>query len=111
MMISSLWGGSSERSSDLIEMRSKLEDFVRLMGTPNVSDILPVLAPFDLQGLVSKSRSIVFWFYGMFESVIKNRLKSGDYSSKDFLQIMLDINRRGDDKTSFTDTQVKACSW
>ncbi|GMJ14921.1 cytochrome P450, family 706, subfamily A, polypeptide 6 [Hibiscus trionum] len=108
VMISSLWGGSSERSSDLIEMRTKLEEFVRLMGAPNVSDILPVLAPFDLQGIESKSKNIVLWFYGIFESVIRKRLNIGDDGSKDFLQLMLEMNRRGDAKTSLTDNEVKA---
>ncbi|KAK9036697.1 hypothetical protein V6N11_078689 [Hibiscus sabdariffa] len=110
VMISSLWGGSSEKSSDLVEMRGKLGDFVRLMGTPNVSDIIPVFAPFDLQGIESKTRNIVVWFYGIFESVIKKRLKTGDDQSKDFLQVMLEMNRRarGDDKTSLTDMEVKA---
>ncbi|KAK8703393.1 hypothetical protein V6N13_021709 [Hibiscus sabdariffa] len=108
VMISSLWGGSSEKSNDLIEMRGKLEELVRLMGSPNVSDILPVFAPFDLQGIESKSRNIVLWFYGIFESVIKKRLKTGDDESKDFLQVMLEMNRRGDNKTSLTDMEVKA---
>ncbi|KAK8703392.1 hypothetical protein V6N13_021708 [Hibiscus sabdariffa] len=108
VMVSSLWGGSSEKGSDLIEMRGKLEEFVRLMGAPNVSDILPVFAPFDLQGIESKSRNIVLWFYEIFESVIKKRLKTGDDKSKDFLQLMLEMNRRGENKTSLTDMEVKA---
>ncbi|KAL4361684.1 hypothetical protein GQ457_04G038840 [Hibiscus cannabinus] len=108
VLIRSLWGGSSEKGSDLIEMRGKLEEFVRLMGAPNVSDIIPVFAPFDLQGIESKSRNIVVWFYGIFESVIKKRLKTGDDQSKDFLQVMLEMNHRGDNKTSLTDMEVKA---
>ncbi|KAE8694237.1 putative Cytochrome P450 [Hibiscus syriacus] len=108
VMISTLWGGSSETSSDLTEMRTRLDELTRLMGSPNVSDILPVLAPFDFQGIESKSKNIILWFYGIFESVIKNRLKIRDDGSKDFLQLMLEMNQTGDDKTSLSDYEIKA---
>ncbi|GMJ10864.1 cytochrome P450, family 706, subfamily A, polypeptide 6 [Hibiscus trionum] len=110
LMITSLWGGSSERSSDLIEFKKRLEEFVNLAGGPNVSDFLPLLAPFDLQGIESKSRKLLSWFYGKFESVIMNRLKTEDVGddqiSKDFLQQLLDLKQRGDDQIS--DNEIKA---
>ncbi|KAE8694236.1 CYP706 protein [Hibiscus syriacus] len=111
VMISTLWGGSSERSGDLIEIRKRLDEFVRLIGALNVSDILPVFAPFDLQGIVSKPKEHLSWFYGIFESVIMKRInekKITDKFSKDFLQQMLKLNQRGDDKTSLSIKGVKA---
>ncbi|KAK8503934.1 hypothetical protein V6N12_019102 [Hibiscus sabdariffa] len=115
VMISTLWGGSSERSSDLIELRKRLDEFVRLFLAPNISDIFPVLAPFDLQGIVSKSKKHISWFYGIFESVIMNRLKIAgdgkkivDEINKDFLQQMLELNQQGEDKTSLSINELKA---
>ncbi|KAK8650913.1 hypothetical protein V6N13_140534 [Hibiscus sabdariffa] len=107
LIITSLWGGSSERRSDLIELKKRLEEFVRLVGAPNVSDFLPVLAPFDLQGIESKSRKILSWFYEKFESVIMNRLKTEDVG-EDFLQQLLELNQRGDDQISLSDNEIKA---
>ncbi|GMJ14919.1 cytochrome P450, family 706, subfamily A, polypeptide 6 [Hibiscus trionum] len=115
VMISTLWGGSSERSCNLIELRKRLDEFVRLFLAPNVSDIFPVLAPFDLQGIVSKSKKHMSWFYEIFESVITSRLKSGDDGkkivdeiNKDFLQKMLELNQREDDKSYISINEVKA---
>ncbi|KAK9039807.1 hypothetical protein V6N11_014995 [Hibiscus sabdariffa] len=112
VMITTLWGGSSERSIDLIELKKGLEEFVRVVGAPNVSDFLPVLAPFDLQGLESKSKKLLSWFYGIFESEIMNRLRTEDDGnnisdpiSKDFLQQLLELNRRADDKISISDNE------
>ncbi|KAK8692699.1 hypothetical protein V6N13_070306 [Hibiscus sabdariffa] len=93
VMISTLWGGSSERSSDLIELRKRLDEF----------------------GIVSKSKKHISWFYGIFESVIMNRLKIGDDGkkivdeiNKDFLQQMLELNLRGDDKSFLSINELKA---
>ncbi|GMJ10865.1 cytochrome P450, family 706, subfamily A, polypeptide 6 [Hibiscus trionum] len=112
VMITTLWGGSSERSSDLIEFKKRIDEFIRLMGTPNVSDFLPVLAPFDLQGIQSKSKKLLSWFYGIFESMIMNRLKTEDAGkniSKDFLQQLLELNQTGDDgNISLSNDEVKA---
>ncbi|KAE8694235.1 CYP706 protein [Hibiscus syriacus] len=93
VMINMLWGGSSERNSDLIELRERLDEFVRLIGTPNVSDFFP--------------KNIVLWFYGIFESVIMNRLKTAN-DGKDFLQQLLELNQKGDDKICLSNHEVKA---
>ncbi|KAE8724988.1 hypothetical protein F3Y22_tig00009024pilonHSYRG00024 [Hibiscus syriacus] len=106
-MINILWGGLSERNSDLIELRKRLDEIVILIGTPNVSDIFPLLAPFDLQRIESKPKNIVSWFYEIFESVIMNRLKTANVG-KDFLQQLLELNQKGDDKISLPNHEVKA---
>ncbi|XVF12362.1 hypothetical protein REPUB_Repub08aG0110600 [Reevesia pubescens] len=117
VMISMLWGGSldGEEGSRLgIELRKRLAEFVGLLGAPNVSDLFPVLAPFDLQGIQSKTKKHLSWFYEIFESEIVSRTKNigegkkKEEISKDFLQQLLELNQRGDDKTSLSITQVKA---
>ncbi|KAE8720516.1 Nucleotide-sensitive chloride conductance regulator (ICln) family protein [Hibiscus syriacus] len=115
VMISTLWGGTSEGNTDLIELKKRLDEFVRLFLAPNISDIFPVIAPFDLQGIVSKSKKHLSWFYGIFESVIMNRLKlqdnrkkNDDKINRDFLQQMLELNQRGDGNSSLSNNEIKA---
>ncbi|KAK6262195.1 hypothetical protein QUC31_008011 [Theobroma cacao] len=119
VMVSMLWGDSlngEERSTLGIEFRRRLVEFVELFGAPNVSDLFPVLTPFDLQGIQSKTKKNLSWFYEFFESVIVHRTKveqaDGEgkkkEESKDFLQQLLELNQRGDDETSLSMNEVKA---
>ncbi|KAH1065441.1 hypothetical protein J1N35_030428 [Gossypium stocksii] len=49
--ISMLWDGSlnGEEAKLGLEIKDRLEEFVGLMGEPNLSNIFPMLRPFDLQ--------------------------------------------------------------
>ncbi|GKV33741.1 hypothetical protein SLEP1_g42205 [Rubroshorea leprosula] len=64
-----------ERNSIGPEFRRLVKEVVELASTPNISDFFPVLAPFDLQGIKSKTKKILLWFDQMFESVIAGRMK------------------------------------
>ncbi|TYG43340.1 hypothetical protein ES288_D11G008600v1 [Gossypium darwinii] len=121
VMMSTLWGddpsnliGEERQSKDLFELRKRLDEFVRTFAAPNLSDLFPVLAPFDIQGIESKAKNLLSWFYGVFESVINNRINIGDDGkekekvSKDFMQQLLDLHQRGNDKSSLSITEVKA---
>ncbi|MBA0717812.1 hypothetical protein Golax_005593 [Gossypium laxum] len=68
-----LWGGSlnGEEAKLGLEINDQLEEFVGLMGEPNLSDIFPMLRPFDLQGIESKTKRHLSWFYGFLELVIE----------------------------------------
>ncbi|TYJ07505.1 hypothetical protein E1A91_A11G008700v1 [Gossypium mustelinum] len=106
VMTSTLW--------DLIELRKRLDEFIITFATPNVSDLYPILAPFDLQGIESKAKEQLSWFYGVFESMINNRRNIGDDGkekekiSKDFMQQLLELHQRGDDNSSLSLNEVKA---
>nr|KJB39362.1 hypothetical protein B456_007G008600 [Gossypium raimondii] len=99
---------------DLIEMRKRLDELIRTFAAANVFDLFPILAPFDLQGIESKAKEQLSWFYGVFESMIKNRRNIGDDGkekekiSKDFMQQLLELHYRGDDKNSLFINEVKA---
>ncbi|TYI53490.1 hypothetical protein E1A91_D11G007900v1 [Gossypium mustelinum] len=99
---------------DLIEMRKRLDELIRTFAAANVSDLFPILAPFDLQGIESKAKEQLPWFYGVFESMIKNRRNIGDDGkekekiSKDFMQQLLELHYRGDDKNCLSINEVKA---
>ncbi|MFQ6640718.1 hypothetical protein Gotur_016856, partial [Gossypium turneri] len=66
-------GGSlnGEEAKLVLEIKDQLEEFMKLMGEPNLSDIFPMLRPFNLQGIESKTKKHFSWFYGFLESVIK----------------------------------------
>ncbi|KAG8476669.1 hypothetical protein CXB51_030623 [Gossypium anomalum] len=112
VMTSTLWG--DDPSQDLIELRKRLDEFIKTFATPNVSDLFPILAPFDLQGIESKAKEQLSWFYGVFESMINNRRNIGDDGkekekiSKDFMQQLLELHQRGDDNSSLSLNEVKA---
>ncbi|MBA0691788.1 hypothetical protein Goari_009399 [Gossypium aridum] len=88
--ISMLWGGSlnGEEAKLGLEIKDRLEEFVGLMGEPNLSDIFPILRPFDLQGIESKTNKHLSWFYRFLESMTEQRTKFGGepkmVDSKDF---------------------------
>ncbi|XVF09691.1 hypothetical protein REPUB_Repub07fG0116900 [Reevesia pubescens] len=116
VIINLLWGGSLNGEEAIrvgIEFKKRVADIVELFGAPNVSDIFPVLAPFDLQGIQSKTKKHLAWFFGIFESAIAHRTNIGDQEkikdeSKDFLQQLLELSQRGDDKTSLSMKEIKA---
>ncbi|MBA0775373.1 hypothetical protein Gotri_010525, partial [Gossypium trilobum] len=71
------WGGSlnGEEAKLGLEIKDRLEEFVGLMGEPNLSDIFPMLRPFDLQGIESKTNKHLSSFYGFLKSMTEQRTK------------------------------------
>ncbi|MBA0854177.1 hypothetical protein Goshw_027158 [Gossypium schwendimanii] len=65
-----LSGGSlnDEEAKLGLEIKDRLEEFVRLIGEPNLSDIFSMLRPFHLQGIESKTKSICHGFMGFSNS-------------------------------------------
>ncbi|CBI24535.3 flavonoid 3'-monooxygenase CYP75B137 [Vitis vinifera] len=120
VVTSMLWGGTlhgEDRSRIGMEFRRVIVETVGLMGKPNISDLFPALAWFDLQGIESRAKKLVLWFDRIFESLIAQRTqldgadgggKNKSKESKDFLQFMLELMHQGDDKTSVSITQLKA---
>ncbi|TYJ07506.1 hypothetical protein E1A91_A11G008800v1 [Gossypium mustelinum] len=94
VIMCTLWG---DTSPDLIEMRKRLDELIRTFAKPNVSDLIPILAPFDLQGIESKAKE-----------KIEDDGKEKEKISKDFMQQLLELHYRGDDKNSLSINEVKA---
>ncbi|CAI0413823.1 unnamed protein product [Linum tenue] len=114
-MLSMLWGGVAGDDEGFYgEFRELESEMLVLMGTPNVSDFIPALARFDLQGIEKKSKRLLDKFDEILSSVIEERLraveKRGGNGRKDFLQVLLDLNRHGgsDGESYVTTNQVKA---
>ncbi|KAL8552613.1 hypothetical protein ACS0TY_001340 [Phlomoides rotata] len=118
VITSMMWGGTlkgEERAVLGAEFRQVVEDITTLLGMPNVSDFFPVLARFDIQGIVKKMEGLVKVFDGIFEAIIDQRLRMNEKDkddheeSNDFLQILLRlIDDGGDANTPFTMTHLKA---
>ncbi|GLT84060.1 hypothetical protein SLE2022_023110 [Rubroshorea leprosula] len=96
-----VWGGplhGEERNSIGPEFIRLVRELVELLSRPNLSDLFPVLAPFDLQGIESKVKKVFLWFDQMFESVIAGRTKDSDKrKNKDLLQFLLEMKHQGDE--------------
>ncbi|XP_065858002.1 flavonoid 3',5'-hydroxylase-like [Euphorbia lathyris] len=114
-VISMLCGGTlkGEKSTYFIaEFRKMIEEMMFLFGKTNVSDVFPILARFDLQGIEKQARKLHLKFDKILNSVIEQRLREGKEEKKegkrDFLQILLDYNNQGDAQTSITTNQLKA---
>ncbi|WCJ26017.1 cytochrome P450 family 706 subfamily A polypeptide 7 [Euphorbia peplus] len=114
--INMLCGGTLEgdkATNFIAEFRKMTEEIMILLGKTNVSDIFPILARFDLQGIEKESRRVHLQIDRILNSVIEQRLGDGKEEEKnegkrDFLQILLDYNKQVDAQTSLTMNQLKA---
>ncbi|CAO1947829.1 unnamed protein product [Urochloa humidicola] len=116
VVTSTLWGGTigsdSERAAVGKEFRALIAKLTELLGSPNLSDFFPVLAPFDLQGIRKDMEGIRVRFDKIFDKIIQQRVKAqqdGSEMAADFLEGMLKMEREGGDgKATFTMTDVKS---
>ncbi|CAI0413836.1 unnamed protein product [Linum tenue] len=111
-ILSMLWGGVAGNHEGFYgELRELESEMLMLMGAPNVSDFIPALARFDLQGIEKKSKRLLSKFDEILSSAIEERLRAVEKSAgtvrKDFLQVLLDLNRGGGE-TYISTNQVKA---
>ncbi|KAF5206502.1 Cytochrome p450 [Thalictrum thalictroides] len=107
-----LWSGSlvegaqKQIKSDFRMFSQKLVD---LCGEPNISDVFPFLAMFDLQRKGNKMKKLVLWFDKIFDQVIEKRLQMKTVENMDFLQVLLQCRDQVDQKkTPLTITHIKA---
>ncbi|XP_077211035.1 flavonoid 3'-monooxygenase CYP75B137-like [Tasmannia lanceolata] len=119
-MTSTLWGSTLKGEAETgvaSEFRQAMGEIGRLLGTPNISDLYPTLARFDIQGVERKMKGVISWFDRIFETILDQRLKidkeagekkSNDKGSLDFLDILLKIKEEGDPRTPLTMTHIKA---
>ncbi|EOA21973.1 hypothetical protein CARUB_v10002478mg [Capsella rubella] len=112
-----LWGGSvkaEEMESVGTEFKGVIAEITRLLGEPNVSDFFPILARFDLQGLVKKmhvcARELDAIFNGAIEKMQRLRSRDGDDGEcKDFLQHLMKLKEEeADSEVPITLNHVKA---
>ncbi|CAI0413808.1 unnamed protein product [Linum tenue] len=111
-----LWGGGEEGGGAApdfaAEYREATREMTELLGRANVSDVIPLLARFDLQGIQREAAEVAERFDGIITSVVQRRLKdlsSGkSVPSKDLLQILLEIQSREDSLIASSSLHFKA---
>ncbi|KAL2235923.1 UNVERIFIED_CONTAM: cytochrome [Sesamum indicum] len=123
VILSLLWGGTiDEQKRDKLgaQFRYKVLKLVDLLGKPNVSDFVPVLAKFDVQGIEKETRALMRSVDEILDTVIDERTKmmgaeEGDLTAheserrKDFLGILLEMKQQKvGEGSSFGLTQIKA---
>ncbi|CAI0476836.1 unnamed protein product [Linum tenue] len=116
-VLSMLWGSTAHgEQGEMLssQIRGVAEESMVLQGAPNISDLIPSLARFDLQGLERKIHVTFRRLDQIVSSIIEERRKLGEGNSvgeeaKDLLQVLLDLNNHGDyaAESSITDNQIK----
>nr|KJB20801.1 hypothetical protein B456_003G165700 [Gossypium raimondii] len=78
------------------------------LGKPNISDIFPLIAWFDIQSIERGMKKIRQSFNEFLDSVIEERMKkeTGEQKS-DVLQMLLDLHKNQDSPSSLTMNQIK----
>ncbi|KAI3468923.1 hypothetical protein Pfo_025586 [Paulownia fortunei] len=116
LVMNLLWGGTiaGEENARLgAEFRAEISKIDHLLGRPNVSDLFPLLARFDLQGVKKQMESIVQSVDKLLDAVIAQHAKlSGVIKNdgrKDFLQILLEQKEKEySEMPNITMRQLKA---
>ncbi|CAL9760812.1 unnamed protein product [Musa acuminata subsp. burmannicoides] len=106
-----LWGGLSEDGDVSMKFRAVVEGVFELLAAPNVSDFFPVLAALDLQGMGRRMKRLwdrydVLWKKFVEESGRRGEEDEGK-GGKAFLQVMVEVLERGDQKDPLTVDHVK----
>ncbi|XP_040988694.1 flavonoid 3'-monooxygenase CYP75B137-like isoform X2 [Juglans microcarpa x Juglans regia] len=115
-----LWGGTlhgEEGAKFGAEFKHIFAELVMILGKPNVSDLFPALARFDLQGIGRKAKRISQTIDRVLDYAINKEIKSlakakengtTKTGQKDFLQVLLELREQDDGAPSMSMTQLKA---
>lgn len=94
---------SDELSDDVCrDLCDSVREAMVVVMTPNVSDLFPVLAAADLQGVRRRMAALIRKAYQLMDGQIERRMQAhefgvGDTGSSDFLDAMLDsMSQQGD---------------
>ncbi|KAJ0752495.1 putative cytochrome P450 [Helianthus annuus] len=117
-----LWGCSkSNEGGDFGEMLEGFQEveskIIELTGKPNISDFIPLLSRFDLQGMHKEMQRQLEQVERIFNYIIDRKIKlksskvdetyEGD-GRKDFLEILLELKDQKNDPKSFNIIHIKA---
>ncbi|KAG6636977.1 hypothetical protein CIPAW_11G148400 [Carya illinoinensis] len=115
-----LWGGTlrgEEGAKFGVEFKHIFGELVMIIGKPNVLDLFPALASFDLQGIKRKAKRISETIDKVLDYAIDKQIKSlakakeegtTKTGQKDFLQVLLELREQEDGAPSMSMTQLKA---
>ncbi|ESR59260.1 hypothetical protein CICLE_v10017705mg [Citrus x clementina] len=123
VMQNMLWGQALEtREKEITNLGANLAELMVLLGTPNISDIFPVLSWLDMQGIERRAEKISLWFENIINSGVeqyrnKFSVVKGEEAAagkniersrnKDFLRLLLELQENEDSASSIS----MPCSW
>ncbi|EXC29954.1 Cytochrome P450 93A1 [Morus notabilis] len=93
---------------NVVEFQKAVEELLALIGKLNVSDVLPAIARFDIQGIEKDTRKITLAIEAIFDYAIAKRNENAknheakEIMRKDFLQVLLELHHEHEDHTSET---------
>ncbi|KAL7594968.1 cytochrome P450 76C1 [Lactuca sativa] len=122
VVTSILWGcsksGEGNDSSSIGGGFREVEfKIVKLLGAPNISDFLPVVSRFDLQGRQREMQRQLEYVDRIFQSIIQGRIETNSRKNegeaeedrrKDFVQILLELMEQKDGSISLDIIKIKA---
>jgi hypothetical protein len=83
------------------DLFNSTSDMVELFNKFNISDLIPILKPFDLQGLERRMKSIRNQMENNLSNILKEYRKGNklvfDSTAKDFVQVLLNLDEKLDD--------------
>ncbi|BBH08729.1 hypothetical protein Prudu_020999 [Prunus dulcis] len=92
-------------ASGKISLKHTFWELMQILGSVNVTDLIPVFKPFDLQGLKRRILKIFWRLYAFYENIIKERLEErkiriGNIGKErlDLLDVLLDYRSDRDDE-------------
>ncbi|KAL5544744.1 hypothetical protein UlMin_008528 [Ulmus minor] len=83
-----VFGSNKDRRFDLREL---IEEGLILSGAFNVSDYVPYLAPFDLQGLARRMKKVSKKIDEVLEKIIKEHEQKANGEHQDFADVLLSL--------------------
>ncbi len=98
---------NSDKKSE--EFKDIILKELAIVGIFNIGDFVPLLRPFDLQGITSQSKKLRLKIDQFFDEMIQDRLKqNGLNDSKDFLDAMLSLPKTHGFGDRLKDNTIKA---
>ncbi|XP_076914965.1 cytochrome P450 71AU50-like [Bidens hawaiensis] len=117
VVTSMLWGCSSNSGDFFQGFRDVEFKIIELLAAPNISDFIPVLSWFDLQGRKREMQKQKEHLDRILDSIIEERIEVNsrkikgaveEDGRKDFLQIMLELKDQKDGSVSLDIVEIKA---
>ncbi|XP_043701836.1 flavonoid 3'-monooxygenase-like [Telopea speciosissima] len=100
------------------ELRPVIKQMITLVAKPNISDMIPILSQFDIQGIKREGKKLSSEMDRIFDSILDKRIKilddemqgmgseDNNKETKDFLQILLQLQQQ-EDGTYLTNAHLK----
>lgn len=117
VIMNMLWGGSKIEAHEQRKFCSEFMEVVQkqmdLLSKPNVSDLFPAIARFDLQGIAKEMNSVSQSFDKILDgiintSILKNNDDDGATTKRDFIHILLKLRENEEIGKQMSMAEIKS---